>query len=439
MTQRADRIDVIELAQAVRRGWRALAACTILGALGAIAVLMFAPRRFAGTASVVVKTAPAPGAPAPLETEVAILSSRALVGPVIDSLGLQVDVTSPRSVAGRDVVGQSRLKSAFPKVTYAVEQLSGARYRLTAGEKHFTADAGEPVTLPEGNLVLRGDTILPSRFTFRLLDREDALLATQRRLSASKTTGSEVLTITFQASDSTTAAAFPNALIADYLARRRTVDRGEGGDVQQLDVATPPKRVVFPQPAMTMGIGIGAGLFFGVVMALFAGMLGRYVEDPQSIERTTGVPALRLDTSVPLLVSGNATSSTLLLVPIDGRVSTAGVAERLARVALARGNEPTVLDLSGAGSLTQSTSLTTDVNAVMTRLEARHAMVIVRLPALAADETAAALRPERTVVFVAPPGRLERRLLIDAVQMLRRLDVPCAGVVVNRASDSARV
>jgi Mrp family chromosome partitioning ATPase len=109
-------------------------------------------------------------------------------------------------------------------------------------------------------------------------------------------------------------------------------------------------------------------------------------------------------------------------------------------VALSRGSEPTVLDLSGSGTAaTQSTSLTTDVNAVMTRLEAHHGMVIVRLPALAADETAAALRPERTVLFVAPPGRIERRLLVDAIHTLRRLDVPCAGVVVNRASDAPRI
>jgi len=63
-------------------------------------------------------------------------------------------------------------------------------------------------------------------------------------------------------------------------------------------------------------------------------------------------------------------------------------------------------------------------------------MVIVRLPALAADETAAALTPQRAVLLVAPPGRVERRLLLGAVQTLRRLDVPCAGVVVSRSTDA---
>jgi tyrosine-protein kinase Etk/Wzc len=563
----------------------------------------------------------------------------------VDSLLLQADVTSPLSVTARDVLASIRLAPAFRKATYRVTQLAGAQYELASGDTRFRADAGQPATLPQGTIVLRSDTLLPSSFVLLLLDRDDAIAAAQRRLSVSKTTGSEVLTVSFQAPDSITAAAFPNTLISEYLARRRTVDRGtnayraaflgaqidtigralalaedslrrfqeatgvlqpelqgklqldqaaelrtqigavdvergaleqlssqitagqmtarqlavypaflksaginellgqlvkvetdrtellgkrletdrdvialgqsaanieaqikalaasyktsldkqradltaqldtirhslgtfpgavessgrlqrhakqlgqtyaalqaqlvearlaaigEGGDVRVLDVATAPKKVVFPKKLMTMGIG--AGLFVGLLLALFAGTLGRYVEDPQAIERTTGVPALRLDTSVPLLVSGSALSRTLLLVPIDGRVSTAGVAERLARVALARGSQPTVLDLStSVPAHSSTTALSTDVSTTMARVESKQGMVIVRLPALAADETAAALRPDRTVVFVAPPGRLERRILVDAIQTLRRLEVPCAGVVVNRATDGARV
>jgi Mrp family chromosome partitioning ATPase len=69
-------------------------------------------------------------------------------------------------------------------------------------------------------------------------------------------------------------------------------------------------------------------------------------------------------------------------------------------------------------------------------LEGEFGTVIVRLPGLASDETAAALNRERPVVLVAPPGRVDRRSLLGAIQTLRRLDVPCAGVVVNRASDA---
>ena len=111
------------------------------GLTGALAVLTFAPRRFAGSASIVVKSAPtsgassvlaklglgdaapALGAPTPLETEIAIISSRALVGGVIDSLHLQADVTSPRSVTGATSSRGFSWRARSPKVTYSVEQL----------------------------------------------------------------------------------------------------------------------------------------------------------------------------------------------------------------------------------------------------------------------------------------------------------------------------
>ncbi len=658
---RSDSINVVELAHAVRRGWRALTVCTVLGIVAAVGVVIFAPRRFGSTASIIVKSGPtsgassmlsklglgdaAPGlaASSPLETEVAILSSQTLVGEVVDSLKLQADVTEPKSVAARDVLASMRLESAFQKSEYKIEHVSGTQYRLTSGDKVLQATAGSPVVLPQGTIVLRADTALPPAFTLVLSDREDAVRAAQQRLSVGKTTGSDVVTVSYQASDSMTAAAVPNLLIASYLVRRRTVDHGtnayrasfigaqidsvgkqlsnaedslrrfqersgvlqpevqgkiqldqaadlrkqmgeidiergalaqldaqiaagtmtprqlaayptflkspginellsqlvtvetnrtqllekrlesdrevmalgqsaknienqltglaasykssldrqrvdlgaqldtirhalgtfpgaaesserlqrrakelgttyaalqvqlvearlgaisEGGDVQLLDVATPQRKVVFPRKGLTLAIGTAAGLFVGILLALFTGLLGRYVEGPQAIERTTGVPALRLDATVPLLVAGGPITRTLLLVPIDGRVSTAGVAERLARTALSRGTDPTVLDLSGS-AVPGSTALTTDVNATMQRLEQAHGMVIVRLPALASDATAAALTPQRPVLLVAPPGRLERRMLVDAIQTLRRLDVPCAGVVVNRAGDTA--
>jgi len=229
------------------------------------------------------------------------------------------------------------------------------------------------------------------------------------------------------------------------LVEARLAAIGEGGDVRQLDAATPPKEVAFPRPITTLGLGVGGGAFLGLIFALLAGLMGRWIDDPQAIERTTGVPALRMDGGVPLLMSGQPVSNTLLLVPLDGRTSTAGVAERLARTALARALEPTVLDLSrqslsaasgnGAGNGHDGAALLTDVGSTIRRLEGEFQTVIVRLPGLASDETAAALNHERPVLLVAPPGRVDRRSLLGAIQTLRRLDVPCAGVVVNRTSD----
>jgi uncharacterized protein involved in exopolysaccharide biosynthesis len=657
----ADSINVLELTRAMRRGWRPLVLCTLIGAAAGALILRYAPRRFASSASIIVRSSPTSGASsmiaqlglgsaapiiggaAPLETELSILTSRALIAPIVDSLELGATITSPRSMAARNVIKQMRLASAFKPARYTFEKIDGGKYRISGSDKDVVAAAGAPAVLPQGTIVLRADTALPPRFTVRLLDHEDAITDALTHLSATRTTGSEVVTVAFQAPDSVTAAVVPNALVADYLVRRHTVDRGtnehrvaflndqidtvgrqlaaaedslrrfqersgvlqpdvqgklqldeaadirknmaaldiergalaqltsqiashqltprqlaayptflkspamndllaqlvkvesdrnqllerrletdpevavltenarnienqiagyavgyrtsidrqrhdltaqldtiskalgsfpgsvessgrlqrhakelaqtyavlqaqlvdsrlasigEGGDVKLLDAATPPKKVVFPRISTTIGVGTAAGLFVGALLALFSGLLGRYVEDPQAIERATGVPALRMDNSSPLLVGRGPLSSTLLLVPVNDRASTAGVAARLARTAMARAIEPTVLDLSRNGS-TPSHALTTDVNATIRRLESEHGMVIVQLPALSADETAAALHPDRAVLLVVPPGRVERKALVDAMATLKRLDVPCAGVVVNRATDAA--
>lgn len=658
----ADTINLVELVQALRRGWRALVVCTALGAAAGTGVLLFAPRRFSSAASVVVRSNSSSSASSMLtrlglgdavpgitpsstiETESAILSSRELMGEVIDSLRLQTSITSPRSLAGRQVFASVHLANAFRKARYQVTRDAGGQFRLESGDVTVTAPAARPIVLPQGTLAFRTDTSLPPRFTLVLLDREDALADAQKRLSVAKTTGSDVITVAFQAPDSATAAAVPNLLIADYLVRRHTVDRGtneyrvafltsqldtvgralsaaedslrrfqertgllqpdtqgklqldeastlraqlgaidvergaldqlsaqitsgamtprqlaaypsflrsaainellaqlvkietdrtqllqtrletdrdvvgltssarnveaqlaglaagyrttldrqrhdvgaqldtitrtlgtypgavessgrlqrhtkelaqtyaalqaqlvdarlaaigEGGDVRLLDGATPPKKPAFPRPVSTLGIGAGAGVLVGVVLALYVGLLGRYVEDPHAIERTTGVPALRFDESVPLLVTSPHASHTLLLLPLYANVNTAGVAERLVRTAVARGSEAIVLDLSDAARAPAATAteLVPSVSAAVQQLERDHDAVIVRLPALSSEHAAAALTPNRAVVVVAPPGRLERRRLVDTIHTLRRLDIPVAGVVVNRVSD----
>jgi Mrp family chromosome partitioning ATPase len=74
---------------------------------------------------------------------------------------------------------------------------------------------------------------------------------------------------------------------------------------------------------------------------------------------------------------------------------------------------------------------TFDVNGTISRLEDEFGMVIVRLPGLVTDAAAAALTGDRPVLLVAPQRRIDREKLVGAVQLLRRLDVPCAGIVLS--------
>jgi len=196
----------------------------------------------------------------------------------------------------------------------------------------------------------------------------------------------------------------------------------EGGNVQSLDVAEPPMRVAFPRPIPTMMAGIGGGLLVGLAVAMFVGMLGRFVQDPATVERATGVPALRFDPHLPLLLGASATR-TILVAPLSQSASVDPVIARLVQTASLRSISATVLDLS-AGTVP-------DVHRTIERLENENGLVVVKLPTITSDTAAAALGENRAVLLVAPERRVARSQLVDAVQMLKRLDVPCAGVVIN--------
>jgi uncharacterized protein involved in exopolysaccharide biosynthesis len=218
------------------------------------------------------------------------------------------------------------------------------------------------------------------------------------------------------------------AALQTQLVEARLSAIAEGGDIRALDEATVPKKVAFPDPAITTAAGLGAGLVIGLLLALVAGSHGRYLEDPLAIERAVGVPALRFDARTPLLMSGRSAIRTVLLIPVEKGVNTLAVAERIADTALARGQSATILDLS-APVPTAPTGAS--VGALLDRLEQEHSLVVVRLPGLSADSTAAALSETRPVLLVAPSRRVSRRDLTSALDTLRRLDVPCAGVVLS--------
>ena len=217
------------------------------------------------------------------------------------------------------------------------------------------------------------------------------------------------------------------AALQGQLVQARVSAISEGGDVRALDVAVPPKRVSFPEPILTSALGLGSGLVLGILVAIVGASHGRYVSGPHAIERAAGVPALQFDPHLPLLMSGPLGARTVLLIPLDDDTRTDAVAARIADTARARAQTATVLDLSGSlpvgGQGTQHAEL-------LARLEHEYSVVVVRLRGLATDAAGAVLSPQRAVLLVAPPGRIVRAELTSSVETLRRLGVPCAGVVV---------
>jgi Mrp family chromosome partitioning ATPase len=59
---------------------------------------------------------------------------------------------------------------------------------------------------------------------------------------------------------------------------------------------------------------------------------------------------------------------------------------------------------------------------------------VVQLPVLSHDATIATLRQDRPVVLVAPPGPVDRQRLTVALDTLRRMHIPCAGIVITETN-----
>jgi uncharacterized protein involved in exopolysaccharide biosynthesis len=218
------------------------------------------------------------------------------------------------------------------------------------------------------------------------------------------------------------------------LVEARLASIGEGGEVKQIDFALPPRQPAFPRPVLTMGLGTVGGLLAGIVAALFLSWFGRSFRDPVEIERALGVSAQRIDPNAPLLVAGAGAARSLVIVPLDAsaRVGAATVAERLARSARQRSVNATIMDFSGA-QIGNGNGVPPDPDRVaplIEDLERQNGMVIVQLPGLNSEVAIAAMHESRPVLLVAPPGPVDRARLASALDTLRRLQVPCAGVVI---------
>jgi tyrosine-protein kinase Etk/Wzc len=578
----ADTVDIADAARSIRRGWREVLGCFVFGVALAIAIILWAPKTYKSPASILVRQSDAGSSliskiagqagigdlaglasgasKGTLETEIAILNSRALAGQVIDSLHLQfysrgkllarsdaistfLKKLSIEKVGG-DVLGveyaakdsvnaaripntiialylarrkttdrgvnahrveflQAKLDEAEAKLAVAednlrreqersgvldplvvskleLEQAGDLRAQLTTVQVESGALDSLIAQVNKGTMTTRQLAAFPSFIKSpaisQMLGQLSSLDAQRLTLLATRTETDpdvEAVTQSIKAVEGQlmpTAQSYAKAVRAQKIDLEGELDSlravllgmpknaqangrmqrevlrlgqiyaamqaqlveaslsaiGEGGDVHQLDFAEVALHPSFPQPLLTLGVGAIGGLVLGLFVALFMGGLGRWARDPIEIERATGLPALAFDASSPLLIAPNVSARTVLVLPLDAYARTEPVARRLAETASARAISTTVLDLSNADG--------TEANSAIERLESEFASVIVQLPPLTTQTAAAALRETRPVVLVASAPRVDKIALTNALGTLRRLDIPCAGIVMSSSS-----
>jgi uncharacterized protein involved in exopolysaccharide biosynthesis len=242
MNDEQDLVDLGDILGRVRRrsGW--IAAGALAGFAIAVAVAFALPPRYQSTTKVLIRAADGGASPLsrvsgladmlsigglgskPFDTEMEVLTSRAVIGSVVDSLGLQARVTKPRATPVMRLVQSARWLREVPDGAVYAFARSGNGYKVEGPGAPATVTPGVPFRTGAGVLTLRRGG-LPDAFTLRVSDYEDAVTDVFKRLDPGKPTG-EVAHLEFAAADPVTAAAVPNALVREYLLRRRTTDRG---------------------------------------------------------------------------------------------------------------------------------------------------------------------------------------------------------------------
>lgn len=238
----SEALDLREIGAALRRGRLWIAAGALLGLLAGASALALLRPEYEGTATVLLRSqadggqsmlsrlsgmmgglpAGLGGGGSEVETEVKILTSRTVIGEVVDSLGLQAEVLEPAGTAPTALFAELRAGPEAAGAVYRFERTEGG-YAVEGPGASGVAVPGEPYRVPGGVLVLRPDP-LPAGFRVVLLDREEAVTRVEDAL-VTEVSG-EYVEIAFRAADPPTASAVPNALVAEYLRRRKTTDRG---------------------------------------------------------------------------------------------------------------------------------------------------------------------------------------------------------------------
>jgi uncharacterized protein involved in exopolysaccharide biosynthesis len=283
-------VEVSQIVGAIRRNWILLGAATLFGIGAAVVVLWLAPPVWTANAAVLVHQGSsltggledqlgAAGARAAtllggdlrssVETDIALMRSRELIGEVVDSLRLQVVVADPAGTPSASVVTSTRLATTFRPLKLKLE-------RTPAGMIHLRGPNLDTTVAPETDVPLKGGTIrfaktIPSSLTLRVLDREDAITRADKRLDVARR-GGEVVRVSWRGDDSLSAPAAANLLIERYLLRRRDVDastdqhRLEFVNLQidsvdrALNVALRSQRM-FHEQAQTVDPGVSAKTF----------------------------------------------------------------------------------------------------------------------------------------------------------------------------------
>ncbi len=247
-------VDLADVVRLLLRGWRTIALTWAVGVLGGVAVLVWVPPVWTAHSSVLAKdAAPLGGAltqqisgvlgagaasllggqfKSGVETDMALLKSRELIGEVVDSVGLVVTVTSPKGTPPQRVVAGAEFTAPFRPFTLRISSAANG-LRVTGKDVDTVVSPGGTVRVSAGVVRLANAAIVPSKI--RLRDREETITRLGKSVSV-ELLGGDLIGIKWPSGDSLSAPEAANVLVRRFLVRRQGTDRSN--NVKKLDFVT---------------------------------------------------------------------------------------------------------------------------------------------------------------------------------------------------------
>ncbi len=162
----------------------------------------------------------------PLATDMVVLKSRTLAEDVVDSLGLQIQITRPRGVRRDQIFATTQVSREAHPGSYLLEQRDGGVFELSEGDGRRLRDVrvGEPFSIDGALLTLTPASGRHGNIAFSVLDFRGTVGRVSGRVEVAvpgRDARAQVIQVGYTDGDPELAAQVPNALVRRFIEYRR--------------------------------------------------------------------------------------------------------------------------------------------------------------------------------------------------------------------------
>jgi len=165
-----------------------------------------------------------------VDTEMEVLRSRTLAENVVDSLGLKMQVTSPKGVARTAVLTGLFIEDWSPPAEYRLIK-DGTQFRienLETGEPHGTVSQLERGSVPGATFLLQSSAFEFDEIHFEVETFDRAVQRLRNELGVSRPNrDASIITLRYESTDTQLVRSVPNLIAGRFIDRRQNIQKTE--------------------------------------------------------------------------------------------------------------------------------------------------------------------------------------------------------------------